>query len=165
MSASNILSANIKLYFFSESVGNFMAGKRGVSLNCSRDMVDVTAQITPSAALQKAYKPGLLEASMEFDGLYIIPDTQTSDLNIPRSAANLMQTLREKTQCKALINIYPGTAGASYLDSETISCFGYVSNVKVSASNLGDATTFSCTFHVTTEPQIVNGEGDPIYTP
>lgn len=158
-------SADIKLYFFSETIGNFMAGKRGINLEVTRDMVDVTAQLTTTTALTKQYQPGLQGAKMEFDGLYVIPDAHTPTLATPQYAAEVLRTLRSGTRIKALINVFPGTAGASYMDSETITMFGYLSNVKFSAGSLADAATFSATFTIDSDVAMVDGEGDPIYTP
>ena len=158
-------SADLKLYFFGETVGNFMAGKRGVNIEVTRDMVDVTSQLTTTTPLVKVYQPGLQGAKMEFDGLYVIPDAHAANLSIPQYAAEVLRTLRSGTRIKALINIFPGTAGASYLDSETITMYGYLSNVKFSAGSLADGATFSATFTIDSDVAIVNGEGDPIYTP
>lgn len=164
MALTKMLSADIKLYFDTVAMGTFVIGKRGVNLECTRDMIDVTAQTTFVMSKAKAYQPGLQGAKLELDGLYVISTpSDYTDLDIPVIAANFAQTLKAGTECKALLNIYPGTDAESYLDSETIEMYGYVSNVKVSAGSLADATTFSATFTVSSELDMVDGSGDPIY--
>lgn len=147
--ASPRIGADIKLYFTTTDAGDFVGGKRGVSPEFTRDMVDTTAQATPSSALAKTFEPGLFGVSFEVTGIAITTTTGVQNLTKPRAFSSFLLTALAGTKCAAKIKIFDGTVGEDYTDEVYISIDGFVKAIKLDATNLGEAATYTVTFQGT----------------
>lgn len=130
----------------------FILGMQGIELTANAEMADMNAKLFPTDPnVEKSIPTGRIHFEANLNALVLV--NMNSGAYMPGNYKSFSEFIRGrdnlvKTPVKFVIEVFKGTS-PNYTDREAFRGSGWLSEIKMNASNTKEVATFSAKFHGT----------------